>query len=180
VRETARARTLGSGRPGRHSGTGSRLLGVVLLVAVLALVGVVRLFVVEPFYVPTPSMAPTLRPGAHAFATKLAYRFGSPQFGDIVVLKNPQHDSELLVKRVVGLPGQRVEVRDGVLLVDRVRQREAYVDYRRVDSTFFGPVTVPPRHVFVMGDNRANSIDSRVFGAVPESDLLGRVFAHVN
>jgi signal peptidase I len=180
VRETARVRAPGSGQPGEHRSTSSRLFGAVLLVAVLALVGVVRLFVVEPFYVPTPSMAPTLRPGAQAFASKLAYSFGSPHRGDIVVLESPRHGHGLLVKRVVGLPGQRVEVRDGVLLVDRVRQRESYVDYPMVDSTFFGPVTVPPHHVFVMGDNRANSLDSRVFGAVPESDLLGKVFAHVN
>jgi signal peptidase I len=166
--------------PGQHRTTGSRLLGVALLVAVLALVGVVRLFVVEPFYVPTPSMAPTLQPGAQAFASKLAYWFGSPQRGDIVVLHSPQHDGGLLVKRVVGLPGQRVEIRDGVLFVDRVRQRESYVDYGRVDSTFFGPVTVPADRVFVMGDNRANSVDSRVFGAVPESALVGKVFAHVS
>jgi signal peptidase I len=152
----------------------------VLLVAVLILVGVVRSFVVEPFSIPTPSMAPTLPPGTHAFASKLAYWFGSPHRGDIVVLRSPQQDGQLLVKRVVGLAGQRVEVRDGVLVVDRVRQRESYVDYRMVDSTFFGPVTVPPDHVFVMGDNRANSVDSRVFGAVPESDLLGKVFAHMD
>ena len=179
MRETARARTPGSAHQGRHRRTGSRLLGVVLLVGVLALVGVVRVFVVEPFYVPTPSMSPTVPSGAHAFASKLAYRFGAPQRGDIVVLQSPRDQNQLLVKRVVGLAGQRVEVRDGVLLVDRVRQRESYVDYRRVDSTFFGPVTVPPHHVFVMGDNRANSVDSRVFGAVPESALLGKVFAHV-
>ena len=178
MRETSRVRTFGSGHAGKQR-TGSRLSGVVLLVAVLALVGGVRLFVVEPFYVPTASMAPTLRPGAQALASKLAYRFGSPHRGDIVVLSSPQHHSELLVKRVVGLSGQRVEVRDGVLLVDRVPQRESYVDYAMVDSTFFGPVTVPPGHVFVMGDNRSNSVDSRVFGAVPESDLLGKVFAHL-
>jgi len=179
VRETTRARALGSGHQGRPRSTGSRLHGVVLLVAVLALAGVVRLFVVEPFYVPTPSMAPTLRPGAQAFASRLAYWFGSPHRGDIVVLRSPRQQDGLLVKRVVGLRGQRVEVRDGVLVVDRVRQRESYVDYEAVDSTYFGPVTVPPHHVFVMGDNRANSVDSRVFGAVPESDLLGKVFAHL-
>jgi len=178
VRETARARTAGSTHHGRQH-TGSRLLAVVLLVAVLAVVGAVRLFVVEPFYVPTPSMAPTLPAGTHAFASKLAYQLGSPQRGDIVVLESPQQNGDLLVKRVVGVGGQRVEVRDGVLVVDRVRQREPYVDYRLVDSTFFGPVTVPPGHVFVMGDNRSNSVDSRVFGAVPESDLLGKVFAHI-
>lgn len=180
MKETARARTVGSGHQGRPRSRGSRLRGVVLLVAVLALAGVVRLFVVEPFYVPTPSMAPTLQPGAQAFASRLAYWFGSPHRGDIVVLRSPQQDDLLLVKRVVGLPGQRVEVRDGVLIVDRVRQRESYVDYETVDSTFFGPVTVPPDHVFVMGDNRANSVDSRMFGAVRESDLLGKVFAHLN
>jgi signal peptidase I len=177
VRETARARTPGSGQQGRR--TGSRLFGVALLVAVLAVVGAVRLFVVEAFYVPTPSMAPTLPAGAHAFASKLAYRLGTPERGDIVVLEGPRQHSGLLVKRVVGVAGQRVEVRDGVLFVDRVRQREPYVDHRLVDSTFFGPVTVPPDHVFVLGDNRSNSVDSRVFGAVAESDLLGKVFAHV-
>ena len=179
MRGTALARTVASGTPDQHRSAGSRLSTAALLVAVLALVGVVRLFVVEPFYVPTPSMAPTLQPGAHAFASKLAYWFGSPHRGDIVVLQSPQREGGLLVKRVVGLPGQRVEIRDGVLLVNRVRQRESYVDYESVDSTFFGPVTVPAKHVFVMGDNRANSVDSRVFGAVPESALVGKVLVHL-
>ncbi len=85
----------------------------------------------------------------------------------------------LAVKRIVGLAGDRVAIEDGVLAVNGHLQREPYVDQSRVDSVYFGPVAVPPGDVFVMGDNRADSHDSRDYGAVPQRSLIGRVLTRL-
>jgi signal peptidase I len=148
-----------------------------LLVAVLAvslIFGFVRPFVVEPFGITTDSMDPTLRAGDSVLAAKFAYRLGDPRRGDVVLFEAPR-DGAPTIKRVVGLPGDTVAVRDGVLFVNGEKKREGYVDYGLTDSTFLGPTGVPEGHVYLMGDNRANSLDSRSYGPVPEADLLGRV-----
>lgn len=152
---------------------------IALFGAMLLLVGVVRPFVAEPFFVPTGSMAPTLRPGDHVLAWKLAYRLGAPRRGDLAVLSDPEGGEDALIKRVVGLGGDTIEVQDGMLYVNGVPREEPYVDYDMVDSIYFGPVTVPSGHLFVMGDDRWNSRDSRDFGAVPEGDLAGKVVARI-
>ena len=144
--------------------------------AVILMFGVVRPFVVEPFYVPSGSMEPTLKPGDRVLAAKSAYRFSNPHRGDLVVFKDPRNPEEDLIKRVVGLPGDTVAIRDAVLYINGQREMEPYVDYPMIDATYFGPVKVPAGKVFVMGDNRGNSVDSRSFGPVPEDNLLGKVF----
>lgn len=158
----------GTGRVGRG------LLALVLSFVVVF--GFVRPFVVEPFYVSSGSMSQTLRSGDSVLAAKFAYRLAEPRRDALVVFEDPTDANRVLMKRVVGVAGDTVGVRDGVLYVNGERKREPYVDHRLTDSTFFGPVRVPEGHVFVMGDNRSNSKDSRSFGAVPEEDLLGEVF----
>jgi signal peptidase I len=139
----------------------------------IALLFACRALVAEPFHVPSDSMRPTLEAGDRVVANKLAYRLGSPQAGDLVVLQGPRGD--VFAKRIVALGGQRVEIRDGVLFVDRRPRREPYVDPDMVDGFFFGPAHVPPGTVFVLGDNRGDSEDSRDFGAVPLDRLIGRI-----
>lgn len=155
-------------RPGRLD------LALVLVLCLVFVFGVLRPFVAEPFYVPSRSMAPTLETGDRILADKLVYRLAGPDRGDLVIFQDPRGGEEM-AKRLVGLPGDSVEVNDGVLRVNGERVEEPYVDYNLADSTFFGPVTVPEGHVFVMGDNRTNSEDSRGFGPVPESALIGAV-----
>lgn len=140
----------------------------------VAIVLLLRAFVVEPFAVPSGSMVPTLRPGDHVLVDKLAYRFGRPERGDLVVLRAPR-SGVLLLKRIVAIGGDRVGVEDGVLHVDGHAVRESFVDRRRVDSVYFGPVRVPGGSVFVMGDRREDSVDSRTFGSVPRELIVGRV-----
>ena len=150
--------------------------GVLLAVvagAIVLLLGV-RAFVAEPIGVPSASMAPTLRPGDSVLVNKLAYRFGDPRRRDLVVLRRPR-SGELMLKRIVGVGGDRVGVEDGVLHVNGRAVGEAFVNRRLVDSVYFGPVRVPSGAVFVMGDQRSNSLDSRTFGAVPRSRIVGRV-----
>lgn len=139
-----------------------------------AVVGGVLLLAVEPLQVVSTSMDPTLNPGDHVIVEKLSTRWREPKVGDLVVFRDPL-GRELVVKRVVALGGQTVALEDAVLVVDGRARYEPQVDLTRIDSTYFGPVTVPPGAVFVLGDNRAESIDSRAYGAVPHRELVGTV-----
>jgi signal peptidase I len=143
----------------------------VVLVLLLVLIPA-RVFVAEPMRVPSSSMRPTLLPGEHVLVDKVTYRLRAPRRWELVVFKLP--GGELGLKRVVGLPGDRVALRDGALFIDGRRVEEPYVDYESVDGTFFGPVSVPPDRLFVLGDRRANSEDSRNFGPVSLGNVVGR------
>jgi signal peptidase I len=143
-------------------------------VVVAALLGA-RLLVAEPFRVPTGSMLPTLGPGDQVLVDKLAHH---PRRGDLVVFTRPR-TGEILLKRVVALGGDTVAIQDGALYVDGRRAREPYADPRAIDSVYFGPVRVPRGSVFALGDNRADSLDSRAFGAIAETRIIGRVVARI-
>ncbi len=147
----------------------------ILALCLIFAFGIVRPFVAEMFYVPSESMAPTLRAGDQVLALKFMYRFAEPDSGDLVVFDSPERGEETTIKRVVGFPGDAIEIRDGVLSVNGEPRREPYVDYRLNDGNFFGPQTVPEDHIFVLGDNRSNSRDSRSFGTVADENLSGKV-----
>ena len=151
------------------------LAGAAILVAALV---VVRLVVAEPFRIPSDSMKPTIRSGDHVLVDKLAYDSAAPQRGDLAVFRAPG-TNEIMLKRVVAISGDTVGIEDGVLVVDGRRPREPYADARAIDSVYFGPVRVRPGTVFVLGDNRADSRDSRDFGAIREDALIGRVDARI-
>jgi signal peptidase I len=150
-------------------------LAALALAAVLALL-VLQARVVEPLRIVTGSMAPTLVPGEHVLASKIGER--KWRRGDVVVFQLDA-GSELMIKRIVALGGDTVAIRDGRLYVDGRRVVEPYADPRRIDSVYFGPVHVPRGHVFVLGDNRAFSEDSRKFGPVPVTAVQSRVVAVV-
>jgi signal peptidase I len=164
------------GRRSSKRGGGLLELPVVLLVAFVLVFGLIRPFVVEAFRIPSESMVPTLLIGDRVFVNKFVYQFSEPERGDIVVFQSAEGGEEDLIKRVVGLPGDEISVRDGVLFVNGERREEPYVNARFSDDSFFGPTTVPQGHVFVMGDNRANSRDSRFFGPVPIENIEGEAF----
>jgi signal peptidase I len=147
------------------------LAGAVLVVAALA---VTWFAVAEPFRIPSDSMKPTLRSGDHVLVDKRAYDGATPERGDLAVFEAPG-TGEIMLKRVVALPGDTVGIEDGVLVIDGRRPREPYADQKAIDSVYFGPVRVRPGTVFVLGDNRADSRDSRDFGAVRQDALIGRV-----
>jgi len=149
---------------------------VILLISFALVFGFVRPFVVEAFFIPSESMIPTLRVGDRVLVNKFIYRFAEPERGDIIVFESVEGGSEDLIKRIVGVPGDRISVRGGKLLVNGELQREPYVNRRFPDRSFYAPTTVPEDHVFVMGDNRANSRDSRFFGPVPEKKIEGEAF----
>lgn len=144
-----------------------------MLVVVLALV-VARVFFFEPFKTDGDSMLPTLRSGDQVLVDKRAYRDGLPHRGDLVVFRAPR-SGEVTLKRAIGLPGDTVAIEDGVLVVNGRRKTEPYADPEAIDSVYFGPVRVRPGTVFLLGDNRLDSRDSRDFGAVTRGELIGRV-----
>ncbi len=147
-------------------------LAVALMV--LAAVGL-RTLVVEPVRVASASMAPTLEEGDVVVVNKLDR---APGRGDLVTLLSPQ-DGERVLKRVVGVGGDVVAIRDAILYVNDVEVAEPYVDHASIDALYYGPVTVTRGSVLVLGDNRASSIDSRLYGEVPLPDVTGTVVARL-
>jgi signal peptidase I len=149
----------------------------ILILTAVVVAWLIKTLVVQPFFIPSSSMEPTLVPGDRVLVSKFIYRFTEPDVSDVVVFVAPEQGAveEDFIKRVVATEGMRVEVDGGRLIVDGEAREEPFI---RPDSpsSNFGPLTVPEDHVFVMGDNRANSKDSRFFGPVPEDDLVGKAF----
>jgi signal peptidase I len=168
---SASGATAQADRPAR--GRWLRAIGTGIAVLVVALLPL-RLWVAEPLRIVSDSMSETLVRGDHVLTWKLGAADQTWQRGDVISF---ERQGELLIKRVVGVGGDRVALRDGVLFVNGKRVDEPYTDPIDIDSVYFGPVSVPEGTVFVMGDNRRNSDDSRDYGAVPTSDVEGRVVA---
>ena len=149
-----------------------------LLIAVgLALV--IIIFLYQPVKVEGTSMAPLLSDQERIFINKFVYRFESIHRGDVVVFWYPLDRSKSFIKRVIALPGEMVEIRQGILYVDGRAIAEPYVPPQYEDLSDFGPVRVPNDCYFVMGDHRISSNDSRVFGPVASRFIYGRaVFAY--
>jgi len=149
-----------------------------LLIAIgLALVIIVFLY--QPVKVEGTSMAPLLSDQERIFINKFVYRFEPIQRGDVVVFWYPLDRTKSFIKRVIGLPGETVEIRQGVVSVNGKVVPEPYVPPQYEDLSDFGPVRVPKDNYFVMGDHRISSNDSRVFGPVADRYIYGRaVFAY--
>ena len=146
-------------------------------VAFVLVFGFVRPFVVEAYRIPTESMVPTLEVGDRVLANKFIYRFTDPERQDIVVFDSvDEDDDQTLIKRVVGVAGDEIQVQGGVLYVNGEAQDEPYLNDADLSRGFYGPTVVPEGHIFVMGDNRGNSADSRVFGPLPLENLRGEAF----
>jgi signal peptidase I len=179
----------------------------VLLVGLAAVIAVgLRSFVAQAFSIPSSSMVPQLEVGDRVVVSKLAFRLHDPNRGDIVVFDCPprvgcaartqglspgrllhgaleavglrQPSTEDYIKRVVGLPGETVEAHDGTVFVDGRRLVEPYLAPAMTTSDF-GPITVGDGELWVMGDNRANSSDSRVFGPIDADTVVGRATLRV-
>lgn len=152
---------------------------IALVVAV-----VVRTFVFQTFYIPSGSMEPTLDIGDRILVDKLSYDFHPVHTGDIVVFKRPPHADvgppsiKDLVKRVIGLPGQTIWSHGGQVYIDGKILPEPWLPPGTV-TRGIRPQKIPPDHYFVMGDNRGDSLDSRYFGPIPGSLIVGRVVARI-
>lgn len=185
-------------RSRRFVGSTPFLVLVALAVAIL-----VKTFLIQAFYIPSASMEPTLEIGDRVFVNKLAYDIGDLARGDVIVFANPhpeqlpergvvsaflhwlgegiglaQPADEDFIKRVIGLPGETIEIRDNVVYIDGEPVEEPYLtDAARRSNGDFPETRIPPGQLFMMGDNRGNSADSRYgLGLVPVDKVIGRAF----
>lgn len=155
-------------------------LSKVVLIS-LAIILPIRYFVVQPFYVKGASMEPTFVDNEYLLIDEISYRFEDPTRGQVVVFRYPRDPRQYFIKRIVGLPGETVRIADGgVTIVSAEHPNGLGLDEPyltdAVTTTGTYQVEVPAGHYFLMGDNRAASLDSRVFGPVDEDYMIGRVW----
>lgn len=140
----------------------------------LLIVLVVNVFLAQATRVEGQSMEPSLHNNERLIIEKISYRFHPPRRGDIVVIKMANRHSDPLIKRVVGLPGETIEIRDGHVYINGQILNEPYLEQLTYGNT--GPHVIAPGYVFVLGDNRGASNDSRSFGEVQISSIVGRAW----
>jgi len=169
---------------------GVEWVAVILGAVIIAVI--IRTFILQTFWIPSPSMSTTLVVNDRVLVNKLSYRMHGIHRGDVVVFKRPADepasDVKDLIKRVIGLPGEHISITDGKVHINGRALKEPYTN--NLDSIYSvcgagvvtgidtaDGLTIPKDHVFVMGDNRTNSHDSRCFGPIPENIVVGRAFA---
>jgi signal peptidase I len=155
---------------------------VLIIAAALIVAIVIKTFLIQAFYIPSASMDPTLKVHDRVLVNKLSYHLHPIHRGDIVVFKRPQGEKgdptiKDLIKRVVGLPNETIEAREGQIYIDNRPVTEPYTHGK--PTTDLPPTKILPGTYFVMGDNRTNSKDSRFFGPIPKSIIVGRAFVRV-
>ena len=162
---------------------GSGLWELIKVVAIsLAIVLPVRYFVVQPFYVKGASMEPNFHDYQYLFIDEISYRFNDPVRGQVIVMRDPLEKSKYFIKRIIGLPGELIEVKDGGVYINSVQLEEsAYLDQdvQTYAISEHAEVQLGDQEYYVMGDNRAASFDSRRFGPIARSEFVGRVWVRV-
>lgn len=154
----------------------------IIIAVILALF--IRTYIVQAFKIPSGSMIPTLQIGDHILVNKFIYRFKTPHRGDIMVFKYPKDPSRDFIKRLIGLPGDTIEIKNKQVYINNQTIKEPYTIFEGTDDPFyapsnrdnFGPIVIPENHYFVMGDNRDCSLDSRFWGLLNYDLIKGKAF----
>lgn len=150
-----------------------------IVVLALAVVIPIRYFIFQPFFVQGQSMDPNFATGDYLIVDEISYRFLSPQRGDVIVFKYPHDPSKRYIKRVIGLPGETLEIKDGKVMIFNEKGTEVLNEstYLPSGTQTLGniKVTLSESEYFVLGDNRSVSSDSRRWGTLPRNDIIGRV-----
>jgi signal peptidase I len=164
--------------PEDKQSTGRWLLEMVVLFACAALLAQgVKTWIVQPYVIPSGSMIPAIAVGDHVLVNKFVYRFGMPKHGDVVIVDDPTGKTPMLIKRVIAVGGEKVDVKDGSVYVNDVKLVEPYTYGKPSEPGPYPlPTVVPEGYVWVMGDNRTNSQDSRWIGPQPVQDVHGQAF----
>jgi signal peptidase I len=157
------------------------LLKIVLISFVI--IAPIRYFLIQPFYVKGASMEPTFHDHEYLIVDEISYRLNDPQRGQVVVFRYPKNPQEFFIKRIIGFPGEKIQVKDGGVIIyneehpDGMTLNETYLDKSvKTYSLSEDLIILEPNEYFVLGDNRNASKDSRSFGPVDESFLIGKVF----
>ena len=169
------AETLEEDSPASRATFGQVVREIVETILLAAVIWVVINFTVARYVVEGSSMEPNLHTGQFLMVNRLAYVFNSPQRGDVIVFDYPGNPGDDYVKRVIGLPGERVVIRDGGIYIDDVRLEEAYLP-SHMTMPGIGTWTVPEDSYFVLGDNRAHSSDSRSWGMLDLESIIGKAW----
>lgn len=153
---------------------------LIMIATVLVAYFGLRTFVVGTYEIPSGSMLDTIQIGDRVFSEKVSYYFRDPEQGDIITFADPENPQRTLIKRVIAVGGQTVDLKDGYVYVDGKKLDEPYTEGKQSLplNTAYGvsityPYTVPDGYLWVMGDNRTNSADSRYFGAVSKDSVTG-------
>ncbi len=163
--------------PERSENFFTELLKFVVIAALVVLP--IRFFVAQPFIVSGASMDPTFENGQYLIVDELSYRFEAPQRGDVIIFRYPKNPSEFFIKRIIGLPGETVSIHNNIVSVAQAGGSTVALAEPYVVNLGDGPDTsfaVPAGEYFVMGDNRPESSDSRVWGLLPAQNIIGRAF----
>lgn len=161
-----------------------RVIWELVQIAVIALIIVlpIRYFLFQPFIVSGESMVPNFQNGDYLIVDEISYRFSAPQRGDVVVFDWPKDVKQRFIKRVIGLPGETVQVKEGnVSVTSNGKTSELSEKYLPKDLKTIGDITMTMKanEYFVLGDNRNYSYDSRAWGIVPKGDLIGKAFLRI-
>src|SRR4030043_174613 len=154
----------------------------ILKIVIIALVIVVpiRYFLFQPFFVKGQSMEPNFENGDYLIVDEISYRFREPQRGEVVVFKYPRNLSQRYIKRIIGLPGEKIEIKDGKILIFNANGIQALDESNYLPIYIVTPgviqTSLAENEYFVLGDNRPSSSDSRYWGPLPREDIIGRVF----
>lgn len=150
-----------------------------IVIIALAIVIPVRYFLFQPFFVKGESMEPNFQNGDYLIIDEISYRFKDPARGEVVVFKYPNDASQRFIKRIIGLPGETVEIQSGrITIVSNAGEKVLDESYLPIADFTSGDirVTLSGNEYFVLGDNRLVSFDSRRWGPLPKEDIIGRVF----
>lgn len=149
-------------------------LPVLIIVAVI-LAWVIKMVIVQPFFIPSGSMEPTFYAGDHVLVNKFIYYFTEPKSKDVIVFEYPVDPNKDFIKRVIAVGGDKVKVEVGKVFVNGKELNEPYIPEKK-DGSNYSSRKVPKENVFVMGDNRTSSFDSRFWGFLPRKKIIGKAF----
>jgi len=146
---------------------------------IVVLATIIRYFIIQPFIVDGQSMEPTFQNSDYLITEKISFRIGTPKRGEVVIFRPPDNPSVNYLKRVIGLPGDEVEIKDGLVYVNSKKLDEPYLignDKTKLVQPGSLKVTIKQNEYFVLGDNREHSRDSRELGPIPKSNVVSRVW----
>ena len=154
-----------------------------LLIVFIAIILLTKTYFISPYKIPAKSMVPTLLPGDHILVNKLFYKTHEPLPGDVIIFELPRNPNQAFIKRIIGKPGDKIQIKRKTLYLNDNSMSEPYaintdprvVPQKAQPRDYYGPIIVPEDHLFMLGDNRDFSSDSRFWGFLPIKGVKGKV-----